>query len=308
MAAAEAAKAPAKVSRADAFWFVLYVVNAGLLLWLVPDKLLKSDALDLLSGKVAPWIATSLFVTGYTWWRDEMLYIARSRWCQLSQIPLFVLLAFFEVPFVVVRAELSPPDAELIVDGNRADRIPAHWHGASYEHELRLLFRPHQLEVKRPALSVATDTGNQSVELGWLDMFDAVASGRKFAWSLAWPVTLSFPVCPTSRIIVVRDGAFDSNYLETWARSEAIRPVSQQAPYLDIKDWDGRSEVRAVEIPLPEDKSVTTKIRIPAGKYRFVAVRSDAPEPVPATVSYRQSSVVVKLPPCPPPPAEPSRH
>ena len=89
----------------DALWLVLAIMNGALVLWILPDKVLKSDWLDVLSGKLAPWLASSMFVAGYTWWKDEILSFSRSKAFRVLQIVVFPPLLLTEVPLLVIRAE-----------------------------------------------------------------------------------------------------------------------------------------------------------------------------------------------------------
>jgi hypothetical protein len=274
---------PASLGRAsgrDAFWLTLAVLNAALFLWLLPDKILKSDWLDLLSGKIAPWLATSAFVAGYTWWRDEVLAFSRSKFFRVLQIPLLVFLTFMEVPIVKVRAEFSPPDAELQIDGAAAGRMAADWQGNVYQHELWLLPRPHHLELQPPSTWGKVDVNSQSIELSWRDIVHAIAARPVFRWSVVWPVLITDPVCPPDRIIVVRQdnpadpkfNPFDPNYLATWAQRQEIRPVSSTWPYEPPPP--GVKAYNAVEIPVPSGDDSDVTVRMPSGTYQFIAIKN----------------------------------
>ena len=298
--AASAESEPAKLT--DALWLVLTIVNVALALWILPDKVLKSDWLDLLSGKIAPWLASSAFVAGYTWWRDEILGFSRSRAFRILQVALFPPLLLAETPLLVIRAELSPPNAQLWIDGERATRTRADWNGSVYEHEVRLLARPHRLELRQPEYwdkeQIKTET--QEIELGWGDVMDAILRSRRFHWSVVWPVTITAP-CKPDRMIVARDvDTFDWNYLTTWARGDELRAVARNPPYSRLS-WDDAREFSAVEVLVPtgDSKSMSKTIRLPAGTYHFLAVRKGIPdESIGRAISANTSSFIIPLKLC----------
>src|SRR5262245_33565327 len=219
-------------SALDALWLVLTVVNTALAWWLVRDKVLKADWFGVLNGKIAPWLASSVFVAGYTCLTREILSFSRSRIFRVVQIVLFVPLFFLQVPFVTVRAQITPPNAQLWIDGRRATRPRAQWRKDQYVHEIPLVMRPHRLELKPPDYWESNPVLPQEIELGWRDMLVAMWSGEEFHWSVVWPVTLN-AACPPKRIVVVRQNgdAFDDNYLTTWAVEQQSWPVAASAPY-----------------------------------------------------------------------------
>jgi hypothetical protein len=304
MAGTDAPDANARETRgsvADAFWLVLTIVNCALFLWLIPDKVLKADWFDVLSGKIAPWLATSVFVAGYTWWTDEILQFSRSRVFRALQVVIFVPLFLTEVPLITISAEITPPNAQLWIDGERTTRSRAAWRNESYLHDIQLVFKPHRFEVKPPDYWDPNHNGAQEIELGWRDMFTALAGRREFHWSIVWPVTFSAACSPT-RIIAIRDGrdAFDNNYLATWALDQEVWPVAFVAPYGRLK-WDDRGTFKAVEVPLPHSNLgvLNVTVRLPAGNYRFIALRSNAvDEAMESVISTRQQTFRIEFKHC----------
>ena len=285
----------------DAFWLVLTIVNCALILWLLPDRVLKADWFDVLGGKIAPWLATSVFVAGYTWFAAEILAFTRSKAFRVLQAVLFVPLFLLEVPLVTLRAEITPPNAQLLVDGVRVRRTHAEWRDDAYLHDIQLVLRPHRFELRPPDYWEAKRAAAQDIELGWRDMLGAVFKQRELHWSIVWPVTLSAP-CSISRVIVIRQNhdSFDNNYLATWGLDQQVWPVASTAPYQRLT-WDDRGEFHTLEVEVPRVKSANLShtVRLPAGSYRFLALGPGLPDDaVDATVSPRQQTFRIEFKQC----------
>jgi hypothetical protein len=222
----------------DAIMLGLLTINVALLFSFAPSKTsldtLENGWLSLLSDKVVPWIASSVFVAGYTWWKDQLLRAMRKPGFRVANVLATLVLIATQVPLVPLHVRLSPQNAELWLDGERVDRSSGHWDDDSlYEYDLRVRLRPHDFEVKPPKEWKASEEMEQSIHFGWKRLFVAMTSGPTQPLSIVWPVVIS-ATKSVGAITIIRDHEFGNDFLHASARGEGLRPAGPEETTLSV--------------------------------------------------------------------------
>src|SRR5690349_6039052 len=97
-------KAEPKASLLDAVMLAILTLNVALLFSFAPSKTaldqFENGWFGLLSDKVLPWIASAVFVAGYTWWKDQVLRLLHLKGFRAVNVALGVVLVISQVPLI----------------------------------------------------------------------------------------------------------------------------------------------------------------------------------------------------------------
>jgi len=257
-------KAEPKASLLDAVMLAILTLNVALLFSFAPSK----AALDqfengwfvLLSDKVLPWIASAVFVAGYTWWKDQVLRLLHLKGFRAVNVALGVVLVISQVPLIPFHVQLTPENAELWLDGERIPRSEGHWGSEVYEYDVNVRFGPHDFDVKPPRDWHVKDPEamEQSFHFSLRRMFGVLPVPPVAALSIVWPVTINAPREVGALLITRKGGPYGTDFLNTVGRGYGLRPV-------------GASETTTEAVLSSLGQSRSKKIYLPAGEYQIVS-------------------------------------
>jgi hypothetical protein len=163
----------------DGAWLLILIVNAVLLVDVVPQEWWKNPGLEITS-KVLPWLGGGTFVLGATWFREHILALSRKRFFKITMACSLAPLLVFHLPFVSLHPIVDPPDAELYVDGvNKGS-----FHGSE---KARLRLWNHRFQIQ-PYNS--TSVPPRVIEWTWRRLMAAWWKNEQPHWALIYPVTI----------------------------------------------------------------------------------------------------------------------
>jgi hypothetical protein len=256
----EKPKVEPHTSGVDAIMLALLTLNVALVFSLVPKAVLeefKSGWFSLLSDKVLPWIASGVFVAGYTWWKDQVLRTLHLRGFRVVNVTVAVLLIISQVPLIPLEIRLSPQNAELWLDGNRVQRSSGHWASDNvYEYDVNLRFQSHDFDVKPPQDWHTKDPEamEQSFHFSLKRMFGVVTSSHPEELSIVWPVTITAPRPDVGPLTISRKGPFGTDFMNiSGTRGYGLRPVgaSSTTDHATLSSL-GRSQTKKIYLPAGE--------------------------------------------------------
>jgi len=197
----EAAKPPLP-SRSTAIWLCVTLLNLVLLVFLVPESLLKDQRVDFLV-KAVP-VAAGLFVAGYVWIKAHFLdFLAHGSYkiVQTALLSVLILLHASQFPIVRITPQLEPADAWLGVDGSE----PGPYNGG-----LRVSVRDHTVKVVK--IMPRQRTIEREIKISFKDMLAAIFTNYSPRWPLLYEVAVVIQQPGVEVRISKTDGEFDEDF------------------------------------------------------------------------------------------------
>jgi len=251
---ADDGQAQKKPNFADALFLFVAVLDVWLFLWLVPAEYLDSKQFERLE-KIIPWLGTYVFALGYTWFSQQLLGLGKKKWFRLSLLGTLVFLILFLAPLWYLPVQVSPSDAELLIDDDPTV--------VTEEGGVWLDFRSHRLRLV--SAGAAEEQGRQ-FEVTRAQLFSALWTRNSvFPMAQIYKVDVGFSdEAPSGCTVWVRkeDGEFDSDFLERYMRREKIAGLLIRSP-------GQRSQVLM--------RKTEGTIHLPFGIYTFTGKRLGTP-------------------------------
>jgi hypothetical protein len=241
---------PPVPDRRQIIWLCLCVANVALLLWLLPETIFKDRAENL--SKFVVWLGSSVFVSSFVWFREQLLGLTRSRVFKITlavAVPILMLVYISQLNIFAIHPDIEPRNLRMIVDEQPA--------GDEDPQNLSVSLQTHSITVQpanwRPQNDDNIYPRPRTFKLTKLDVLQAWWGTKKPRWRLIYDVYVQ----PAGAVdeVIVRPVEIDRDFmlkpdppLSDFIGAPAVR--GQELVY----DWHGAEDA---QLPL----------RLPEGKY-----------------------------------------
>ena len=261
-----------KPTLSDAVWWLLCVIDIGLLLWWIPETFFENRKVDFYI-KAAAWVGSYLFLLSYAWFKDQILAFSRRRIFKSLIIGALVILFPVYVsllPIFSLNPRVEPKTAELIVDGKTEAKVRPD--------DLRLSFGVHKITVV-DASDVEGSPNSRPFQVGYSDFFRAWfwKDGRPY-WPLLYAVAVQAHEPGVTIIIRKKDGDFDRDF----ANKKPTPSTEFGAPVKFIEPGKALSFL-AIE-------NVIDSISLPYGTYEFTGLKEGCGQSQPQSISSNDAA------------------
>ena len=245
---------PLKPSVREAFSLALIVLNAFLVLLMVPEEVLAGARVRQLLN-FTTWVGTTALALGYAWFRERALQTVKNPLFVGAQLLVVALLLAQQVPWVRVEPLVRPERAQVRIDNGQP--IPS---GPVF-----LAVRSHTVEIH--PMQYSCESGSRSFTVSRRDVLFRNADA--FHWELLCKGIIRLHRSDMGAQIVIErleGDVFDREFLssevrEIGARVDDVSPTSIQLTLVRIENSE------------PETFSSIT-LKLPIGDYTLIATRN----------------------------------
>jgi len=278
-----AADQPPLPSRSTAIWLCVTLLNLVLIVFLIPDSLLKNQRVEFIV-KAVP-VATGLFIAGYVWIKALFLDFLTHRSYKIAQtaiLTIVILLHASQWPIVMINPQLEPADAFLGVDGSE----PAPYDGGGF----RVSVNDHT--VKLVKTTSKQETIERSIPISYQQILRAILRNYNPRWPLLYPVAVDIQQPGVEVRIKKTDGYFDEYFRSKKHFSSRNLPLE-----LDPNSGDTLIYQSGNDQIVPDDV-----LELPYGDYLVKATRvgcKNSYEPIELSIGKGSDlKYLISYPPC----------
>jgi len=234
-----------KATSADAFWFLVFIVDSVLALLLFPRSWLKDPLWEFLS-KLVPWLSCGLFFAGATWLKENVPPFTRTA---IFKILLLVWLAAGGLrlcPLLLIQPKVKTAGAKLLLDDKEVDPGKT----------IRLALQNHKVKV------VGLDDAGKNTERNYVlttpDLLGTLwRDNNEFWWSLP-PLLGNTDITARNKGVTVQISKTDGSLPNEFESSGPL-----------IRDSNTK-----LHLVMPPD-AIGFPIKLPLGSYQMFAVKGD---------------------------------
>jgi len=258
-----------------AFWFVVFVLNAAFLIFLIPTSILGNEKLSLLL-KAVSWLGGSVLVLGFKWFRDHILKLTERLVFKTIQCILLIVLSVILIlglPLFKLYLFIEPADAEVQIDEAKMQSAAA---GC-----VRLSLQPHEITVT----DKKTDDNGQPIQrkfnFAFSDIFQAWRNPKRgLHMPLLYDVPIEVENAVTDLTIRKDDLRFDSEFWNNPPKSNLGKDLRRGVETGTLLvSWNGHAD----------------SLRLPYGDYHIVARQENCRDADDRTVHVNCDVEIVKF-------------
>jgi len=199
----DAESQPPDPSRSTAIWLCVTLLNLVLLVFLIPESLLKDAKVEFLV-KAVP-VAAGLFLAGYVYIKAHFLEFLAKRSYKITQtaiLGILILLHASQLPIIQINPQLEPADALLAIDGSE----PEAYDGSGF----RVSVNDHTVRIVKTTFKQVTI--ERTIKTSYKKILAAIFRSYSPHWPLLYQVAVDIQQPGVEVRIRKTDGEFDEDF------------------------------------------------------------------------------------------------